>query len=416
MPPRHRRRATRRHRKTVPSGPAPASPTATPPAADAPIPAASTPSTTGAQAPGGPATGVPDLAVRGPAGPGLGAGVPGPYASFGGDVRRLDAIEVRAHGTGAHGTGGALTGGAHAGADVEDGARTWVVRAGTIVDATSRTLVLDVAGTSVRIGLDEDVRVWHGGRGGVAALRPGRRAIVRAGGGDAPGGDGGRADRVWVDIERVAGTITACGRDTVEVDMGPHRGRARVVIPPHALGAVQVRHPRMQPGYLFDVICVGSPDGPVAVRPGTSQPGYRVDDLAAPEPAAPVPGTLHGTVTWFGGLAAAAGAAYPAVDPEGHAGGCADAPAPCVAMPYLSLGSEVVVRNECGGRERAVPVVECGCVAARFCDRCTECGASPRGRVAELTPAAFVGLGGELDAGCFNATVRPVIGGRVGRW
>ncbi|RSN48525.1 hypothetical protein, partial [Actinomadura sp. WAC 06369] len=235
-------------------------------------------------------------------------------------------------------------------------------------------------------------------------------------GAPAPGADGFRADRIWVDIERVAGTITACGRDTVEVDMGPHRGRARVVIPPHALGAVQVRHPRMQPGYLFDAICVASPDGPVAVRPGTSQPGYRVDDLAAPEPAAPVPGTLRGTVTWFGGLAAPPGAAYPAVDPEGHAGGCADAPAPCVAMPFLSLGSEVAVRNECGGRERSVPVIECGCVAARFCDRCSECGASPRGRIAELTPAAFVGLGGELDAGCFNATVRPVLGGRAERW
>ncbi|OLT13691.1 hypothetical protein BJF79_19915 [Actinomadura sp. CNU-125] len=294
-------------------------------------------------------------------------------------------------------------------------AQTGGVRAGTIVDATARALVLDIAGTSVRIGMDQDVRVWHGGRGDLAALRPGRRAIVRVGGG-APDGDGGRADRVWVDIERVAGTITACGRDTVEVDMGPHRGRARVVIPPHALGTVQVRHPRMQPGYLFDVICVGSPDGPLAVRPGTSQPGYRVADLAAPEPAAPVPGTLHGTVTWFGGLAAPAGAAYPAVDPEGHAGGCADAPAPCVAMPYLSLGSAVVVRNECDGRERSVPVIECGCVAARFCDRCTECGASPRGRVAELTPAAFVALGGELDAGCFNSTVRPMIGGRAARW
>ncbi|QFG27158.1 hypothetical protein F7P10_19525 [Actinomadura sp. WMMB 499] len=295
-----------------------------------------------------------------------------------------------------------------------------------IVDATPGTLVLDVAGAPVRIGLDEDVRVWHGGPGGSAVLRPGRRAIVRERAREdvrerarddvREGGGGIRADRVWVDIERVAGTITACGRDTVEVDMGPHRGRARVVIPPHVLGAVQVRHPRMQPGYLFDVICVASPDGPLAVRPGTSQPGYRVDDLAAPEPAAPVPGTLHGTVTWFGGLAAPAGAAYPAVDPEGHAGGCADAPAPCVALPYLSLGSEVVVRNECGGRERPVPVIECGCVAARFCDRCTECGASPRGRVAELTPAAFVGLGGELDAGCFNATVRAVIGGRAERW
>ncbi|MBE1532546.1 hypothetical protein [Actinomadura algeriensis] len=366
------------------------------------MPGVTVPGITGSRAPV-PNAAVPGAPVPDPPVPGAaasrvpGAGVPdGPYSSFDGPVRRVAPVEVPA--------------------DAQDGtdARTCGVRAGTIVDATARALVLDIAGTSVRIGVDEDVRVWHGERRGLAALRPGRRAIVRVGGGRDTGAV--RADRIWVDIERVAGTITACGRDTVEVDMGPHRGRARVVIPPHAFGAVQVRHPRMQPGYLFDVICVGSPDGPLAVRPGTSQPGYRVADLAAPEPAAPVPGTLHGTVTWFGGLAATVGAAYPAVDPEGRAGGCADAPAPCVAMPYLSLGSAIVVRNECAGRERSVPVVECGCVAARFCDRCTECGASPRGRVAELTPAAFVALGGELDAGCFNATVRPVLGGRAARW
>jgi hypothetical protein len=53
-----------------------------------------------------------------------------------------------------------------------------------------------------------------------------------------------------------------------------------------------------------------------------------------------------------------------------------------------------------------LPVIECGCVAARYCDRCVECGTSPRGRLAELTPAAFVALGGDLDAGCFNAVLR----------
>ncbi|MGH3244397.1 MAG: hypothetical protein ACRDNL_28760, partial [Spirillospora sp.] len=147
-----------------------------------------------------------------------------------------------------------------------------------------------------------------------------------------------------------------------------------------------------------------------------SQPGYRADDLAAPEVTAPVPAELRGTATWFGGLhdglgaggeGAADGAAYPAVDSEGDAGGCADAPSGCVAFPYLSLGSVVTVGNECAGRAAPVPVVECGCVAARFCDRCVDCGASPRGRIVELTPAAFAGLGGDLEAGCFNAVVRP---------
>ena len=255
----------------------------------------------------------------------------------------------------------------------------------------------------VRVAMSAETFVWHGGRGGLAALRPGRSVIVRL-------KDGGLcADRVWVDIQRVTGTMLVCGRDTVEVDMGPHRGRTHVVIPSHAFERVLVRHPRLEPGYLIDVICVWSSSGPLAVRPGTSQPGYRADDLAAPEATAPVPGLLRGTATWFGAAddGTPDGAAYPAVDSEGDAGGCADAPSGCVPFPYLSLGSEIAVRNECGGRTVSLPVVECGCTAARFCDRCVECDASPRGRIVELTPAAFAGLGGDLAAGCFNVAVRP---------
>ncbi len=295
------------------------------------------------------------------------------------------------------------------------------VTTGMILDASPHLLVLRTADGEARLPMTDATRIWHGGRGGLAALRPGREVIVR------PKADGLGADRVWVDIARVTGTILACGDDTVDVDMGPHRGRAHVVIPPHALGRVLVRHPRLEPGYLIDVVCVRSAGGPQAVRPGTSQPGYRADDLASPEASTPVPDVLHGTATWFGDVAARGGtwpdagqrgsdvgqvpggfgAAYPAVDPEGDGGGCPDAPSGCVALPYLSLGSEVTVHNECGGRTATVPVVECGCVAARYCDRCVECGTSPRGRIAELTPAAFVALGGELEAGCFNAVVRP---------
>ncbi|MFA1549718.1 hypothetical protein [Actinomadura chokoriensis] len=278
---------------------------------------------------------------------------------------------------------------------------------GTVLDASPHLLVLAAGGTEVRLAMSETTKVWHGGRGGLAALRPGRSVVVRRGERGLSGG-AAVADRIWVDIARVAGTILACGRDAVEVDMGAHRRRTHVAIPPHALGQVLVRHPRLEPGYLIDLICVGSPDGPRAVRPGTAQPGYRADALAAPEPAAPVQGVLRGTATWFGDAADEApdGAAYPAVDSEGSAGGCADAPSGCVPFPYLSVGSEVTVHNACGGRAATVPVVECGCAAARFCDRCVDCDASPRGRIVELTPAAFAGLGGDLDAGCFNASVR----------
>ncbi|TYB49364.1 hypothetical protein FXF69_09805 [Actinomadura chibensis] len=337
--------------------------------------------------------------------------------------------------------------GASAAGGIPDGAgRPLRVVTGIVLDASPHLLVLGApGGGETRIAMGEATVVWHGGRAGHTALRPGRPVIVRlkaangvggTTGAEPPGGASavegvGRiggvygADRVWVGISRVTGTILACGRDSVDVDMGPHRGRTRVAIPPNALERVLVRHPRLEPGYLIDVICVASSDGPRAVRPGTSQPGYRADDLAAPEVTAPVPEVLRGTATWFGGADERAvdapdathGAAYPAVDPEGDAGGCADAPSGCVAFPYLSLGSEVVVHNECGGRAAAVPVVECGCTAARYCDRCVDCDATPRGRIVELTPAAFAGLGGELESGCFNAAVRPVgTAGRAVSW
>ncbi|GAA1528169.1 hypothetical protein GCM10009678_07390 [Actinomadura kijaniata] len=286
---------------------------------------------------------------------------------------------------------------------VPEGARPPLrVLAGTVLDASPHLLVLRTAAGETRVPMTEATRIWRGGSGGLAALRPGRRAVVRA------GGDGPAADRVWVDIGRVTGTVLTRGRDTVEVDMGPHRGRAHVVIPPRVLGRVLVRHPRLEPGYLIDVVCVTSPDGPVAVTPGTSQPGYRADRPAAADPYQAPPDPVRGTATWFGGVGASRdvfGLAYPAVDGEGHAGGCVDAPAGCAVLPWLSLGSEVVVHNECGERAAVVPVVECGCVAARYCDRCVECGTSPRGRIVELTAVAFAGLGGDLAAGCFNVAV-----------
>jgi hypothetical protein len=270
--------------------------------------------------------------------------------------------------------------------------------AGRILDASPHLLVLRTDdGDELRLPMSESTTVWHGGRSGLQAFRPGREAIVR------PASCGLEVERVWVDIVRVTGTIVSRGRGTVEVDQGPHRPPATIVIPPEALGRVLVRHPRFEPGFLIDVIATRSVDGPRAVRPGTSQPGYRADDVAQPEPGGPVPRVLSGTATWCGGTGR--GAAYPALDREGDAGGCPDAPAGCAALPYLSLGSELLVRNECTGRASSVPVTECGCTAARFCDRCVECGTSPRGRVVELTALSFVDLGGELDGGCFNVTL-----------
>jgi hypothetical protein len=263
---------------------------------------------------------------------------------------------------------------------------------GVILDASPHLLVLRSGGRELRMVMSDSTKVWHGGRAGPAALVPGRGVVVR------PTGDGLAADRIWVEIMRVSGTIVSYGRGSVEVDQGPHRSHRRVVIPERTLGRILVRHPQMEPGHLFDVIAVRSAEGPVAVRPGTSQAGS-----VAPPPARPGGAVLRGTATWFEG--SGRGAAYPALDPFGDSGGCADTPASCAPLPYLSLGSSLRIRNDCTRRSDAMPVVECGCTAALFCDRCVECGTSPRGRIVELTRASFVDLGGDLDQGCFNVTL-----------
>lgn len=280
---------------------------------------------------------------------------------------------------------------------------------GRIVDASPHLLVLR---TPVRVpgrepvfyefrtAMSESTVIWHGGKADLSALAPGREAVVR------PTPDGLAADRVWVDILRVNGVIVSVSSErgargtvhNVEVDQGPHRPRAHVMIPPENFGQILVRHPRLEPGQLFDVIALRSERGPVAVRPGTAQAGPLAE---VPRPTSTA--LLRGTATWFS--AGGRGAAYPALDPYGDAGGCPDAPASCTPLPVLSLGVPLNVRNDCGNRSAEVDVVECGCTAARFCDRCVECGTSPRGRVVELTRASFVDLGGDLDVGCFNVTL-----------
>jgi hypothetical protein len=63
------------------------------------------------------------------------------------------------------------------------------------------------------------------------------------------------------------------------------------------------------------------------------------------------------------------------------------------------------VRNDCTEACRVLPVTGSAALATLFCDRSVTCGPSPRGRIADLTLASFVELGGELHEGCFNATI-----------
>jgi hypothetical protein len=177
----------------------------------------------------------------------------------------------------------------------------------------------------------------------------------------------------------------------------------------------------MEPGYLFDVIGLRQDGYLLGLTPATAQPPYRADRPPTPPlVSGHIPEQISGTAVWHeqdeepAGLV---GVAYPALDPETNCG-----PAPrhpreprgvdphlagpgCVRLPYLSIGSAVRLRNECGDREEVLPVTSCGAQARLFCDRCVECGTSPRGRVADLTVTAFAALGGNLEDGCFNATL-----------
>jgi hypothetical protein len=273
---------------------------------------------------------------------------------------------------------------------------------GSVIEASPHLLVLATPdGSEVRMPISADASIWHAGRAGVSALRPGRDVIVRpsAGGGLA-------AERIWVDITRVTGVIAGRTGRVIEVDAGRHRGHTRLVVPSESLTRIQVRHPRLETGHLIDVIGVRRGGEIHALRPATNspQPASHADRPRPGRRSGSVSHILRGTATWYDRPGGGRGAAYPAIDSHGDAGGCGTGPAS--PLPLLSIASELHVRNDCTGRAMVVPVIECGCVAAHFCDRCVRCGTSPRGRILELTRTAFVDLGGDLDAGCFNVTAR----------
>jgi hypothetical protein len=296
---------------------------------------------------------------------------------------------------------------------------------GSILDVSPHILVLQTARGEQRFPLAASAQAWRGGSITPAALRQGDRAIARR---SLPGGP--VVDRIWAEVGRVTGTIIErTGPARLLVDEGPARGRRIVMIAPEATRRIQVRFPRLEPGYLLDVIGLKHDGFLVALIPATSQPPYRAGHPPAPPMVSGhIPDPVSGTAVWHEpgeereGLF---GIAYPALDPEtscehgafmpsSHSGRrhAADphAAAPgCVRLPYLSVGSMLRLRNDCAERTRLVPVTGCGATARLFCDRCVTCGTSRKGRIADLTMAAFVELGGALEVGCFNATM--MIGG-----
>jgi hypothetical protein len=307
--------------------------------------------------------------------------------------------------------------------------RAATVVTGVLAEVTPRAIVVSRPDGDQFIVLSPSTVTWLGAKVSPSALRAGDPVIVRrrmqrliSGGPPADGAPAARgpaasiAERIWARIGRVAGEITQVRGRELLVDTG-QRGREpeRVVIAEASLRHVQVRFPRLTPGYLIDVIGTRRDDGCLlAVTPATAQPPY----LAAHPPAPPPTGAysggpISGAAVWHepgDERADLLGVGYAALDPEteGGAAGPGDAAhqhEPCARLPYLSLGSAVRVRNECADRAAVLPVTSCSPSARQFCDRCVKCGTSPRARVADLTMAAFVELGGNLEDGCFNATL-----------
>jgi hypothetical protein len=279
---------------------------------------------------------------------------------------------------------------------------------GTVLDVSPHVLVIGGEDGEVRerFTLTADAIAWRGTRTEPAALRVGDRAVVRR-----HGTSRDVADLIWANIGRVTGTIICRDRDAIYVDGGDGRRPKAVVVPGRAAGRIQVKFPRLQPGYLIDVIGVRQNGYLEGLIPATYQPTYRVDHVpAAPLISGHLPGVVSGAAVWHepgGEPDGLVGAAYPAVDPQsgrpgewGRAGG-----AGCVSLPYLSVGSVLRVRNDCTKLFRVLPVIGPATTAGLFCDRSVVCGPSPRGRIADLTVASFVELGGELDQGCFNVTI-----------
>jgi hypothetical protein len=292
---------------------------------------------------------------------------------------------------------------------------------GTLVEVTPQAIVVKGSDRGEQfLALSPGTVSWLGARVSASALRAGDPVIVRHRThrlySDGP--TASIAERIWARIGRVAGAIVAVdGRDLL-VDTGSGREPERVVIAEASIRPVQVRFPRLAPGYLIDVIGTRQHDYLLAVAPATAQPPYLAAHPPAPPPASgQLRGPISGTAVWHepgDEPASLMGLGYAALDPETEARR-ADPAAPdpaapgqvqsCVRLPYLSLGSAVRIRNECADRTALLPVTSGSASARHFCDRCVSCGTSPRGRVADLTMAAFVELGGNLEDGCFNATL-----------
>lgn len=140
---------------------------------------------------------------------------------------------------------------------------------GQVVDVSPHIIVLNTAHGERRLALSPQTTAWRGTAVPPAVLRQGDQAIVRH------HDTRGVAERIWTQIGRVTGTIIETDGSALLVDEGPAKGRKIVLIDKGAERQIQVRFPRLEPGYLIDVIGLRHQGYLQAMTHATSQPPYR---------------------------------------------------------------------------------------------------------------------------------------------
>ena len=193
------------------------------------------------------------------------------------------------------------------------------VATGVLAEVREDAIALDSSRGTELFAVSPGTVTWLGARTTPTALRSGDPVIIRHRTPD-PGTPTCRlAERIWACVGRVTGTIVAADGHEFLVDGHP-REQQRVVIAPASARQIQVRFPRLAPGYLLDVIGTRHGDYLLAVAPATAQPPYHAGHSPGPPlVSGPVTMPVSGSAVWHEpddeppGLL---GLGYPAIDPE----------------------------------------------------------------------------------------------------
>src|SRR6185437_4502038 len=129
------------------------------------------------------------------------------------------------------------------------------VATGVIQEVRDDAITVDSGNGPEYFGVSSATVTWLGARASPSALRCGDPVVIRyrAQDNDAPAR--GRAERIWARTGRVTGMIVAADGGEFLVDVRRRdRSPQRVVLASASARQIQVRFPRLAPGYLLDVI------------------------------------------------------------------------------------------------------------------------------------------------------------------